>query len=218
VASSGTFDTSLWHGGVPGTAKAFLKAIFWVENLGTTDGSETLKVQYGLDGEDSETYTLGTLSSTNRIQTLYFNDATVTTGGADINPLTQATGRSIQLRLTLTTSAPTNKDRPKLFAFELHSTLRPPKLKTWELFVRVGEDMMQETGYYDPVSKTKQLTDLDTLEDQVYPIYFKHTYDGHAGFDEESSTSAQVVDRERVSIGDEYEVHRLVLQETDTSA
>jgi hypothetical protein len=203
---------------VPGTAKAFLKAIFWVENLGTTDGSETLKVQYGLDGEDSETYTLGTLSSTNRIQTLYFNDATVTTGGADINPLTQATGRSIQLRLTLTTSAPTNKDRPKLFAFELHSTLRPPKLKTWELFVRVGEDMMQETGYYDPVSKTKQLTDLDTLEDQVYPIYFKHTYDGHAGFDEESSTSAQVVDRERVSIGDEYEVHRLVLQETDTSA
>ena len=217
VASSGTFDTSIWHGGVPGTSKAFLKAIFWVENIGS-DGSETLKVQYGLDGEDSETYTLGTLSATDRIQTLYFNDATVTTGGADINPLTQATGRSIQLRLTLTTSAPTNKDRPKLFAFELHSTLRPPKLKTWELFVRVGEDMMQETGYYDPVSKTKQLTDLDTLEDQVYPIYFKHTYDGHAGFDESSSTSAQVVDRERVSIGDEYEVHRLVLQETDTSA
>ena len=67
VASSGTFDTSLWHGGVPGTSKAFLKAIFWVENLGTSDGSETLKVQYGLDGEDSETFTLGTLSSTDRI-------------------------------------------------------------------------------------------------------------------------------------------------------
>ena len=78
--------------------------------------------------------------------------------------------------------------------------------------------MIQESGYYDPVSKTKQLTDLDTLEDQVYPIYFKHTYDGHAGFDEESCTSVQIVDRERVSIGDEYEVHRLVLQETDTSA
>ena len=202
---------------MPGTSKAFLKAIFWVENIGS-DGSETLKVQYGLDGEDSETYTLGTLSATDRIQTLYFNDATVTEGGADINPLTQATGRSIQLRLTLTTSAPENKNRPKLFAFELHSTLRPPKLKTWEVFVRVGEDMMQETGYYDPVSKTKQLTDLDTLEDQVYPIYFKHTYDGHAGFDEGSSTSAQIVDRERVSIGDEYEIHKLVLQETDTSA
>ena len=217
VAESGTFDTSLWHGGVPGTSKAFLKAVFWVENIGS-DGSETLKVQYGLDGEDSETYTLGTLSSTDRIQTLYFNDATVTQGGADINPLTQATGRSIQLRLTLTTTAPENKDRPKLFAFEIHSTLRPPKLKTWEVFVRIGEDMMQETGYYDPVSKTKQLTDLDTLEDQVYPIYFKHTYDGHAGFDEESSTSVQIVDRERVSIGDEYEIHRLILQETDTSA
>ena len=217
VAKSGTFDTSIWHGGVPGTSKAFLKAVFWVENIGS-DGSETLKVQYALDGEDSETYTLGTLSSTDRVQTLYFKDATVTSGGADINPLTQATGRSIQLRLTLTTTAPENKDRPKLFAFEIHSTLRPPKLKTWEVFVRIGEDMIQESGYYDPVSKTKQLTDLDTLEDQVYPIYFKHTYDGHAGFDEESSTSVQIVDRERVSIGDEYEVHRLVLQETDTSA
>ena len=217
VGKSGTLDTSLWHGGVPGTNKAFLKAVFWVENIGGA-GSETLKVQYGLDGADSETYTLGTLSSTDRVQTLYFNDATVTQGGADINPLTQATGRSIQLRLTLTTTAPENKDRPKVFAFEVHSTLRPPKLKTWEVFVRIGEDMIQETGYYDPVSKTKQLTDLDTLEDQVYPIYFKHNYDGHAGFDEESSTSVQIVDRERVSIGDEYEIHRLVLQETDTSA
>ena len=217
VGKTGTFDTSIWHGGVPGTSKAFLKAVFWVENIGGA-GSETLKVQYGLDGADSETYTLGTLSSTDRIQTLYFNDATVTSGGADINPLTQATGRSIQLRLTLTTTAPENKDRPKVFAFEVHSTLRPPKLKTWEVHVRIGEDMIQETGYYDPVSKTKQLTDLDTLEDQVYPVYFKHTYDGHAGFDEESSTSVQIVDRERVSIGDEFEIHRLVLQETDTSA
>ena len=46
----------------------------------------------------------------------------------------------------------------------------------------------------------------------------KHTYDGHAGFDEESSTSVQITDRERVSIGDEYEIHRLILQEADTSA
>ena len=217
VASSGTFDTSIWHGGVPGTSKAFLKAVFWVENIGGA-GSETLTVRYGLDGEDSTTYTLGTLSSTDRVQTLYFSDATVSEGGADINPLTQATGRSIQLRFLLSTSAPADKDRPKIFAFEVHSTLRPPKLKTWEVFVRGGEDMIQETGYYDPVSKTKQLTDLDTLEDQVYPIYFKHTYDGHAGFDEESSTSAQIVDRERVSVGDEFEIHRLILQETDTSA
>ena len=217
VATSGTFETSLWNGGVPGTSKAFLKAVFWVQDLGSGN-SEQIVVKYGLDGASPSTFQLGTLSSTDRVQTLYFNDATVSEGGAAINPLTQATGRSIQLRFLLSTSAPADKDRPKIFAFEVHSTLRPPKLKTWEVFVRVGEDMIQETGYYDPVSKTKQLTDLDTLEDQVYPIYFKHTYDGHAGFDEESSTSAQIVDRERVSIGDEFEIHRLVLQETDTSA
>ena len=221
VNKTGEFDTSIWHGGVPGTSKAFLKAVFWVENLDAADSGDNRKitVKYGLDGADSETYTLGTLASTDKIQTLYFNDATVTTGGAAINPMTQAVGRTIQLRFSFSTDTEVaGSDPPRMNAFEVHSTLRPPKLRTWEVFLRIGEDIMQESGYYDPVSKTKQLTDLDTLEDQVYPIYLKHTYDGHAGFDEESSISVQIVDRERVSIGDEYEIHRLVLQEADTSA
>ena len=218
LAKTGEFDTSVWHGGVPGTSKAFLKAVFWVQNLGA-DNNEKITVKYGLDGEDSETYTLGALTSSDRIQTLYFNDATVTSGGADINPMTQAVGRSIQLRFSFSTDSHNASELPpRMYAFELHSTLRPPKLKTWEVQVRIGEDLMQESGYYDPVSKTTQLSRLDTLEDQLYPIYFKHTYDGHAGFDEESSTTVQIVDRERLALGDEYEVHRLILQEADTSA
>ena len=217
VNKSGTLDTSIWHGGVPGTSKAFLKLVCWVGDLGGGN-SEKISVKYGLDGASSNTYVLGEMSSSDRVQTLYFNDAT-TDGSTAINPMTQAIGRSIQLEFTLsTTSDVAGETPPKLFAFELHSTLRPIKLKTWEVFVRIGEDIMQESGYYDPVSKTKQLSDLDTLEDQVYPIYMKHTYDGHAGFDEESSTSVQITDRERVSIGDEYEIHRLILQEADTSA
>ena len=220
VSKTGEFDTSVWHGGVPGTSKAFLKAVFWVDKLDNngTAPNRKITVKYGLDGEDSETYTLGILRSTDRVQTLYFQDATDTTSGNPINPMTQAIGRSIQMRFSFSTDDAANTEPPRMFAFEIHSTLRPPRLKTWEVFVRVGEDMMQESGYYDPVSKTKQLTDLDTLEDQVYPIYFKHTYDGHAGFDEQSSTTVQIVDRERVSIGDEFEIHRLILQEADTSA
>ena len=219
VVKSGTFDTSVWHGGVPGTSKAFLKLVCWMQDLGGSD-SRKITVKYGLDGASSSTYTLGVLgvSSTNRVQTLYFNDATDSSGN-DITPTTDAVGRSIQLQFTLETSSTSaGSEPPRLYAFELHSTLRPPKLKTWEVHVRVGEDMIQESGYYDPVSKTKQITDLDTLEDQVYPIYFKHTYDGHAGFDEESSISVQIADRERIAIGDEYEIHRLVIQEADTSA
>ena len=219
VVKSGTFDTSVWHGGVPGTSKAFLKLVCWMQDLGGSD-SRKITVKYGLDGASSSTYTLGVLgvSSTSRVQTLYFNDATDSSGN-DITPTTDAVGRSIQLQFTLETSSTSaGSEPPRLYAFELHSTLRPPKLKTWEVHVRVGEDMIQESGYYDPVSKTKQITDLDTLEDQVYPIYFKHTYDGHAGFDEESSISVQIADRERIAIGDEYEIHRLVIQEADTSA
>tara|TARA_R100000808_G_scaffold6830_2_gene20095 strand:- start:12365 stop:14866 length:2502 start_codon:yes stop_codon:yes gene_type:complete len=223
LTTSGEFDTSVWHGGVPGTSKAFLKAVFWVDKLDaqSTGNNRKITVKYGLDGEDSETYTLGTIymdNSSDRVKTLYFNDATVTTGGATINPLTQAVGRSIQMRFSFATDDGADTDPPRMFAFEIHSTLRPKKLRTWEVYVRIGEDMMQETGYYQPVSKTKQLTDLDTLEDQVFPIYMKHTYDGHAGFDEEASLNCTIVDRERVSIGDEYEIHKIVLQEVDTSA
>ena len=217
VGKSGSFFTSTWHGGVPGTSKAFLKAVFWMDNLGG-DNTNTITAKYGLDGGDLS-YTLGTMgsSSTSAVQTLYFNDATV--GGSAITPTTQAVGSSIQMQFDFsTTSDQAGSNPPRLYAFEIHSTLRPVKLKLWEVFVRIGEDLIQESGYYSPVSKTKQLTDLDTLEDQVYPVYFKHTYDGHAGFDEESSTSVHIIDRERVSMGDEFEVHRLILQEADTSA
>ena len=217
VGKSGSFFTSTWHGGVPGTNKAFLKAVFWMDNLGGAN-TNTITVKYGLDGGDLS-YTLGTMgsSSTDAVQTLYFNDATVS--GSAITPTTQAVGSSIQMQFDFsTTSDQAGSNPPRMYAFEIHSTLRPVKLKLWEVFVRIGEDLIQESGYYNPVSKTKQLSDLDTLEDQVYPVYFKHTYDGHAGIDEESSTSVHIVDRERVSMGDEFEVHRLILQEADTSA
>ena len=82
-----------------------------------------------------------------------------------------------------------------------------------------------DTGYGNALNVRRTVREYETagvagihIEDQVFPIYMKHTYDGHAGFDEESSTSVHIMDRERVSIGDEYEVHRLILQEADTSA
>ena len=219
LAKSGTFETSIWHGGVPGTSKAFLKLVCWMQDLGGGDNRK-ITIKYGLDGASSSTYTLGTFgaSSTARVQTLYFNDAT-DSGGSGITPTTDAVGRSIQLQFTFASDSEiAASDPPRLYAFELHSTLRPAKLKVWEVIIRIGEDLMQESGYYDPVSKTKQISDLDTLEDQVYPVYFKHTYDGHAGFDEESSTSVHIMDRERLAVEEGYEIHRLVLQEADTSA
>ena len=200
------------------TSKAFLKAVFWMDNLGGNNTNK-ITVKYGLDGGDIN-YTLGTLgiASTDAVQTLYFNDAT-DSGGSPITPTTDAVGSSIQMQFDFsTTSSTAGSGPPRMYAFEVHSTLRPVKLKVWEVFVRVGEDLIQESGYLSPVSKTRQLADLDTLEDQVYPVYFKHTYDGHAGFDEESSTSVHIIDRERGSMSDTHEVHRLILQEADTSA
>ena len=124
------------------------------------DPNQKVTVKYGLDGDSSSTYVLGALTGTDNIQTLYFNDAT-TDGSTAINPVTQAVGRSIQLEITLSTdSASVGDGPPKIFAYEIHSILRPEKQKVWEVVVRMGEDMIQESGYYDPVSKTKQLSDL----------------------------------------------------------
>ena len=237
VTKSGNLDTSIWHGGVPGTNKAFHKAIFWVEYLDKADfGAErSITVKYGLDGRDSETITLGTMlgptdpahsdfDSPNEgdfaskvMQTLYFQDATKS--GSAIDPTVDAVGRTIQMRFSFAHTSPNvGVDPPRIHAFEIHSALRPVELRTWEMFVRIGQDMIQESGYYDPESKTEKIALFKTLEQQVYPIYFKHTYDGHAGFDEESTIYCHITDRERVSVGDEYEIHRLVLQEAETSA
>ena len=61
VAKTGTFETSIWHGGVPGTSKAFLKTVFWLQDIGSGN-SEQIVVRYGLDGASPDTYKLGTLS------------------------------------------------------------------------------------------------------------------------------------------------------------
>jgi len=76
---------------------------------------------------------------------------------------------------------------------------------------------MLETGYRNPDHLSTLLLKLDTLEDQVYPIYYAENI---VGEDQSGLTdrTVNIIDRERVSVEQGYEVHRLVLQEAITAA
>ena len=208
---SGTFDTCIWHGGNPDTQKAFLALTIWCNNLSST---RTVAVAYGLDGAVPTTTTLGTYSGTGRIQTLYFQGVS--------SPITNAVGRAIQMRLTFTTDDAA--ESPQVFAFALHSTLRPERVRAWEIFVLVGPEIPQETGFSDPTSKDTQLTRLNTLETQTYPIVLAHDFDTEthspgAPAGALTTVTVHMLARERVGLTREgHEIHRLILQEADTSA
>ena len=206
IARSGTFDTSIWHGNLLETPKAFLWLTIWAEDVSST---QTIQVQYGLDGAANTTTSLTTFNGTGRIQTAYFNSVTT--------PETNAIGRTIQLRFTFTTASTTS---PKLYGFALHSTLNPIRLRVWDLYVEVGRGTIGTLGQEDPRSKNSMVASLNTLETQTYPVYLTHDLDGD-GINTTSRVKIIFLDREP-NIGSSAfdtegpEIYHLVLQETIT--
>ena len=205
----GKFVPPVWHGGSPGQDKAFLSLTLWVED-GTIGPASTIAVKFGVDGEDADETSLGTFNGTSSIQTKYFHTLA--------NPETSAVGKSIQLEFTFSRDD-SDDPPPRLFGFILSSTLRPDKLRTWEVFVRVEAGTWNEsTGYQSQEDKSTVLANLDSLEDQNYAISFRHNLD-NPGLEptEDAQIDVFMVDRERVEVGDDFEVHRIVLQEARTS-
>ena len=203
--ASGWFETVEWDGMVPDTDKAFLALTIVCKNVGT---SATIAVTYGIDGAATTT-SLSTFNSTSNVQTKYFHSVTT--------PQTNAVGKSIKLKFTFAKAA-YNTTPPKLYAFGLHSTLRPDPVKSWELYVRVEDEATLETGYRNPEDAKTVLSSLATLETQVYPIVLREDLDNDLTYTE---TTVYIVDREKVAVGEAdgrpFEIHRLVLQEADTS-
>ncbi len=159
IASSGWFETSIYIGGTF-DPKAALALDIWCANV---DANHTIAVTYGLDGEPATSRTLGTFSGTARIQTAYFENVST--------PETNAIGRFIQLRFTLSTNDTVS---PKLYGFSLHQVLRPRRIRVWDVLVTTGQAIINEQGRRVPVSWEKVLTDLETLEEQVYPAVMEY--------------------------------------------
>lgn len=159
INTGGNFVTCVWDGGLPDENKAFISLTIFTKPS-TLDANHTVVVDYKIDAPAAWT-ALATFSGTGAIQTKFFEAIGVG------NPETNAVGRNLQLRFTL---ASNNTVSPELYAFALHSTLRPTRVRTWEMYFQIGEGVRLHNGQADPEAKATKEAALRTLEAQAYPI------------------------------------------------
>jgi hypothetical protein len=206
INTTGTFTPPQFGFELPETQKAQLAMTFIVSD---TTSDRTIAVKFGLDGAAPSTTTLGTINSETRVQTLYFNGITT--------PETNAVSHLLQPELTFTTNDTVS---PKLHAMALHSAIRPARFRVWECFVDVGDGLLLNNSYVEPVSKASILSRLNTLEVQPYPIAFEHDLDQDGVATEIRVHILDISKEPEVGGGqvrEGVEVWKLLLQEADVS-
>ena len=210
IESAGTFETSIWSGGMPDTDKALIALTIWCEDL---DAEHTITVDYGRDGRDAGTTRLGIFSVSDRIQTLFFKNIQ--------EPTTNAVCRFVQLKFTMTTDDTVS---PKMFAFALHTQLAPRRIRVWELFAYVGQDSLLRTDVPDPASKAEIEATFQELELQAFPVTMLEDLGQSHGWNAPDGSRAhqvRLVDYQRVpNSSDEHgqEMWKLTLQEVPIDA
>lgn len=171
------FKTSRWHGGLPSVDKAGVKLVVQFHRI---DSTKAVVVKFGADGADPASVTLGTLSGSQDIQTLFFDDLG--------SPLTAATFKDIALQFEYTSSGTENNIH--IHAFSLHSRLVRATVKEWLVEFFVGQGVLLNNGLPDTQSKAVVLSALETLEEQVYPIRMTEDFDGD---DADTTTAVAIV-------------------------
>lgn len=204
IESTGYFETSIWHGGLPDTPKALIALTIWAEDLDTT---HTIKAQFGVDGAATTAQTLGIFNKPQLVQTLLFRNIT--------NPRDNAVGQFLQLRFTFDTDDTTS---PKLYAFALHTQLVPPPIRVFELDAWVGGASTLRTGVPHELTKAEIEVQFKQLEEQVFPLTMLDDFGQAHGGEEDGAHVRQVrlVSYNRVAEDDAergLERWRLVLQE-----
>jgi hypothetical protein len=90
-------------------------------------------------------------------------------------------GKDIQLNFTATSDDAVS---PELYGFACHAMLSPTRVKMRTYEVLIGDDIDMYNGASDPTPKATLISNLETLETQVYPIYVTDD------LDEDSNTSS----------------------------
>ena len=217
TTESGTFTTSIWHGGIPDTRKALLSLTVWGANL---DASHTIGVEIRRDGGAWEA--VDTFSLTTDVQTIYFFNSTFE------DYVNNAVARFLQLRFTFTRPG-TDSISPLLYAYELHTQAFFEPIRVWTIDVEVGKTLLK-TGVPHELTKTEIESRFWSLERQVFPIAmtenFGHAYDEGSGMNAWGDTVVGDGSRTRLArltsydrlplregVDDSHEVWRLTLQE-----
>ena len=166
INTSGNFDTARWDGNLPDDDKAFISLTLLHKN--NLDAEHTIVVKFGKDSAAPTTTTLGTANSSGTSTTFFFNSIT--------SPESNAVGKNIQLNFALATDDTVS---PELYGFILHSMVSPTRARMRDFWVYIGDSVATHNdGAIDPTSKATMISNLETLENQVYPIYITDDLDG----------------------------------------
>ncbi len=157
--ASGTFVTGYWDAGFKDINKAFLYLTINSESL--TGTSRTIKVEYQVDGGSTWLEWGGVGNGT-------FNTSPSQTkysyAGASA-----LTGKRIRFQFTLATDA--NTATPVMTSFILHAILRPTLKKIFDFTgLAVGGRMLSDGKTRSEALSSKQITDLITAQQQVWPV------------------------------------------------
>ena len=102
----------------------------------------------------------------------------------------------------------------------LHSAIRPERFRVWECYVDIGDGLLLNNSYVEPVAKANTLSKLNTLEIQPYPIAFEHDLDQDGVATEIRVHILDISKEPEVGGGqvrEGVEVWKLLLQEADVS-
>ena len=163
-----SFNTSVFHGGTPHEPKALISATIITDD----HTKENITLKFGKNGQDADATTAFTFSGAGGIETKYFEKIA--------NPVANATGNSFQFQWVekpdITSSPNTHVRKLKGFAIEM--TLRPDRVRAWQVFLVIGGAILRNGAAQDDVKdKATMKTELAALENQVYPIILQQDFE-----------------------------------------
>lgn len=206
LSATGSLITPYWDGGFPDSIKTGIKLTFRTD--GTLGASQTVTVSYEID-EDSSYTTLGSAVTTVGLQSLYFSTAA----------LAKRKFKRIRFKFALATNSAT-AGPIVIMPVVLHTVFRPTRLKHYEFFVIVADNLPLVGGGTDDALGADLLTALDGYLDDTWPSTLKEDEDNDGTATSHTIFVDDVARYKLIALNDDREpvwVYRVVASQKVTS-
>lgn len=203
-----TWHSSRWSADAPTELKVASHIEFKLKNM---DSTQPLTVKFGTDEASLDSVSLGTLNSSDAVQTLRFGDVS--------SPQMATLFHNIGIYLEGAFTG--SKNKREVTAFELHAWPIAELLRTWELAVQVSGAVMGN-GAESVFGTTETIETLTKYEDSAQAPYFIYLIEDFDGDGEPTSTPVafrpgsvqKQLDPIEDSDSDFNQIWTIVLQET----
>lgn len=163
INTAGLMRLAAFDGLLPTMQKAAISVQIGCKSS-VLDAEHTIVVKFGWDGDPASTTTVATFNASGDgdVQTKFFAQAT-------------AVGRVLNIEISL---ASDDTVSPELYWFAVELLVDALDLRSWEVYILVGDHIENLAQVDDQVDKGALITNLETLEGQAYPLELTHDFDG----------------------------------------